>query len=407
MKRRGSLVALGLAAAVVAALVYWDARRPTTDEANRARQHILPGFERANATEVEVERRNTPATKLRHEASGWWIVSGDKRLRADDSAVDSLLAVLEYGEVERRIDHADATLRATLGVNAPNVIVRVEGHTLRIGNDDPSRGVYVARDDEPGVIVAERRLIETADIDPRLWLSMRLTIADPAEAKEISTAGTTLTRDGVWRVTVPVIVRASDAKVDALLQQLERTRADHVDHIDNTLGVTRFILSLDGAAQARIGGQCGREPANGLFADRTDGATLCFRASDFDLLRASIATFYERRLFPLRLDDVVAVDVGPLQLRRESAAWRITAPLAAVRPVDDAKVRALLEPLLAAAASSFSFEPVPSIVATRVRIATRDEEIVAAVDGAGAKARRAGETLTLELAAPLTLATSF
>src|SRR5262249_56495494 len=63
----GSLVALGVVAALVGALVWWDARRPTTEEAARARQHILPGFDRARATEIVIERP-TPSTTLRHEA---------------------------------------------------------------------------------------------------------------------------------------------------------------------------------------------------------------------------------------------------------------------------------------------------------------------------------------------------
>jgi hypothetical protein len=406
VKRRGSLVVLGVAAAVVAALVFWDARRPTTDEAARARARILPGFDRARATELVIERQGEPPVTLRHEASGWWIAP--KHLRADDTAVESLLAVLEFGEVTRRIEHVDDKLRATLGLAPPRVVLRVEGHTLRLGGDDPSRGVYVTCDDEPGVLVAERRLVETAGIDPRLWLSLRLTLSDPNDARQLATGAFTLERAAGWRVTKPVVVRAADAKVDALLQSLDRTRAQGERVLVD--GGPQTALALDGAAQARLGGQCAGDPPYGLGAHRVDGAALCFRASDFDLLRAPPATFYERRLFPLRLDDVVAVDVGPLQLRRESAAWRITAPLAAVRPVDDAKVRALLESLLAAEARSFSAAPVDAGnattgKATRVRVATRDDEIVAAVDGA--RARRTGETITLELAAPLALATSF
>lgn len=401
MKRQGSLIALGVAAAVVAALVWLDQRRPSTEEASRQRQHLVPAFDRARATELEIDRRGA-TTKLRHEASGWWATSsgGPPRRRADDSAVESLLSVLEYGEIDRRITKVDGALRAKLGLDPPRVTVRVAGHTLRIGGDDPSHGVYVLRDDDPAVLVAEHRLVETADLDPRLWMSMRVTLRDPTEARAIACSGWTLTRSPGWRVTAPVIARAADAKVDALVQSLERARAVAEDASRPPLdgGTT---LALDGQPQARLAGD---------KVDRADGAHLTFRKSDLDLLYAPPATFYERRLFPLRLDDLVAVDVGPLQLRRESAAWRIVAPLAAVRPVEDEKVRAFLEPLLAAEARSFSTAPrslasTAGAHATRVRLATRNEEIVATVDGASAV--RAGETVTLELAAPLSLATSF
>ncbi|HWE31424.1 MAG TPA: hypothetical protein VHB97_25640, partial [Polyangia bacterium] len=215
---------------------------------------------------------------------------------------------------------------------------------------------------------------------------------DPADAKKIATSAWTLERGQGWRVIAPATARASDAKVDALVQSLERTRAVADD--PNRPPVDGGMpLVLDGEPQARIADD---------KVDRADGARLTFRKTDLNLLFAPVTSYYERRLFPLGLDDLVAVDIGPLKLRRESGAWRAIAPTA--RAVDDEKLRAFLEPLLAADARSFSPAPLGA-AATRVRLATRDEEIVATVDGA--RARRAGETLTIELAAPLQLATSF
>lgn len=395
MKRQGSLLALGVAAAVVAALVWLDQRRPSTDESTRERQRIVPGFDRARATEVAIDRRGT-VTTLRHEASGWWLV-GPPRRRADDSAVESLLAVLEYGQIDRRVGAADAALRGELGLAPPRVVVRVAGHTLRIGGDDPSRGVYVSRDDERDILVAEHRLVETADLDPRLWRSLRVTLRDPAEARSIATTRWTLTRAAGWRVTEPAIARAADAKVDALVQALERTRA--VAENDARAPVAGGVtLSLDGERQARLAGDA---------VDRADGARLTVRASELDLVTAPPETYYERRLFPLRLDELVAIDVGALALRRDGGRWRVVAPASAAHDAADDKVRAFAEPLLAAEARSFS--PAPAATsdahATRVRLATRDDEVTAAVDGA--RAVRAGETLALDLAAPLQLAASF
>jgi hypothetical protein len=391
-KRSRSLVVLAVVAAIVAALVWLDQRRPSTDEASRQRQRLLPDFSRARASEIVLERRGA-TTHLVHEASGWWL-AGPPRRRAEDSEVDSLLAVLEYGEIDRRIADVDPALRRKLGLDSPRVVVRVLGHTLAIGGDDPGRGVYVVRDGEPGAFVVEHRLVETADLDARLWLSMRLCLSSPSEAARIAFGGWTLEHHDGWRLTAPVRARAADAKVDALVQALERTRAIAYDPTGAPFsGGTE--LALDDRPQARV-----RDDR----ALREDGALLTFRKIDLNLLQAPVAAFYERRLFPLRLDDIVAVDVGPFELRRESAAWRIVAPLAAARPVKDEAVRSFLEPLLAAEAHAFSPAALAAAHPTRVRLATRDEEVVASVDGA--RARRAGETVTLELAAPLELATT-
>lgn len=384
MKRNRALAGLAAACALLAALIWWDRRLPSTDERARALDRLLPGFARAAADAVEVERRGA-TTRLRHQADGWWLA--EPRRRADDAAVETLLAVLEYGQVERRIGDVDAALRHRLGLDAPRVVVRVAGHTLIVGGDDPARGVYVQRDAEPAALVAEHRLVEAADLDPRLWRSLRPTLREPAEARSIATTSWALERNAGWRVTRPVIARAADAKVDALVQALARARATAEVASAPPLGES-LLLSLDGAPQATVGKE---------LVERADGARLRFAPADLGLLRAPASTFYERRLFPLRLDDIVAADVGPLELRRENGAWRIIAPPAAVGPARDEAVRAWLAPLLAAEAGSFSTAAVGE--GTRVRLATHDDELAATV--AGRRARRAGETVTLELGAPL------
>ena len=47
--------------------------------------------------------------------------------------------------------------------------------------------------------------------------------------KEIATNAWTLAHKSGWRVENPVVARAADAKVDALVQQLERTRAEKIE----------------------------------------------------------------------------------------------------------------------------------------------------------------------------------
>lgn len=397
MKRDRTLVILTVVAAVLAALVLWDRHRPSTDEAARRREHLLPAFSRAAATTIDVERRGH-VTHLRHEASGWWLAEPHRR--ADDDQVDALLAVLQYGEIERRVPVVDGKMRALLGLDHPRAVVRVEGHTLRVGADSPARGVYVQRDGEPDALVAEHRLVELADLDPRLWRSMRLTLANPAAAHSIASGeGWTLARRGGWRVVRPVDARANGAKVDALVQALSRARA--VREIDPPAGTPPGgpALSLDGAVQAHRAGDC--DVAGQARVARADGAWLCFRAADLDLVRTPAVTYYERRLFPMRLDDVVAADVGPLHLRRADGVWRIVAPAEAAGPARDEAVRAWLEPLLAAEAHGFS--PAPVAGGVRVRLATRDDEVTATV--AGSTARRAGDSVTLELAQPLSPST--
>jgi hypothetical protein len=393
--RDRTLAMLAVAALALAALIVWDRGRPSTDEQAKARAELLPSFQRAAATEIAVVR-GARTTTLRHEAGGWF--TADPHRRADDGAVDGLLAALEYGRIERRLGPVDAATRHQLGLDQPRVIVRVAGHVLRLGLDAPARAVYVERDGEPGPLVAEHRLIEVADLEPSLWRSSQLTLADPAAAGRIAYGAWTLERRAGWRVVRPVETRASDAKVDALVQALGRARARRSldDVVDAGVAGPGVPLALDGALQAHIAGACPGAPAETLVT-RADGAVLCFASTDLSLLRAPSTTFHERRLFPVRLDDIVAADVGPLSLRREAGRWRIIAPAPALGYAADAAVRAWLEPIVTAEARAFvTAAPVAGV---RIRLATRDDDVTANV--AATQARRAGESVTLDLMSPL------
>lgn len=425
MKRYRTLVVLVLLLAVLGALALLDRRRPSTDEAAHLRGRILPAFARAQTTRIELARRDGRTVALRHEASGWWL--SDPRRRADDATVESLLAVLELGQIERNAGVADATAKKTFGLDPPLVVVRAGDHTLRIGGDGPGSGVYLQRDDEPGVLVAEHRLVEAADLDPALWRLPHATLSDPAGASRIAFGGWSVARDRGWRVTTPVIARASDEKVDALVQSLIRAHAtaelDHARANANDGGVALapgggaspavaasggdvlaldggVPLALDGVVEARVDGPCPNVPASATLA-RADGATLCFAATDFDSLRAPVTTLYERRLFPMRLDDVRALDVSTptsrLSLRRDNGTWRLTAPRSESGVAADDKVRALVQQLLDAGARAFS--PAAPAAPIRVRLATADDDITVELASSGGitLARRAGETLSLEI----------
>jgi hypothetical protein len=198
------------------------------------------------------------------------------------------------------------------------------------------------------------------------------------------------------------VLRAAGSRVEALLLGLSRARAAREAAGAARVGANaKKRLELDGREQAQVSdgaGGCG--PAE-REVQRADGATLCFPRGALTDLDAGEGRLRERRLFPLRLDEVRAVDVVEgarrLSLRRESGAWRIIAPADAVGPARDEAVRAWLTPLLEAEARAFA--AAAPHAAMRVRVATSDEEIAAEVDSS--LARRLGETASLELSTPL------
>jgi hypothetical protein len=109
VRRHATLIGLAVILALVAAVVLLDRARPSTEEVAHTRGRILPDFARAQASRIEIARRDGRTLSLAHEASGWWLTAPHRR--ADDNAVESLLAVLELGQVERRAGASDEEAR--------------------------------------------------------------------------------------------------------------------------------------------------------------------------------------------------------------------------------------------------------------------------------------------------------
>ena len=192
--------------------------------------------------------------------------------------------------------------------------MRVDGHTLRIGGDDPSRGVYVSATTSPASsspsAASSRPPISIRACGSRCALTLRRSRRGRAHRlrRLDARARRRLARHAAGRHPRR---RRQGRRARAVARCARAPIADDPTP-RRRVAATATPLALDGAAQARIAVR----RAHGPRRSRRRRA-LCFRTSDFNLLFAPPTTFYERRLFPLRLDDVVAVDVGPLQLRRE------------------------------------------------------------------------------------------
>jgi hypothetical protein len=340
------LVALSVA---IGGLLWWDHSRPSTDEAQRAKTRLLPGFDSAAADAIAIERGGA-MIRLRREGSGWWLVEPHRK--AEQPSVDALLGALEFGMLERRVK-ADADLREKAGVNRPAVVLTVGKSRLAIGADAPGRGVYVARDGEPELLVAEHRLKELTDVAAEDWISKRLTVDDSDDAHAIAIGGVAIERGASdWRLTAPLHARASEVAVARVRKSLAELRATRF--VAEGAGTTP--VRLDGHDEAQLGGDCPGHAGERLVA-RADGAALCFEAKSLAALEVKPDLLRERRPFPLELDAISVVDAEldgkSISLRRSEGVWRITAPLESAAVADDAAIRAWLKAVLAIEATGF------------------------------------------------------
>jgi hypothetical protein len=393
---RPTLWLLGAAAVLVGALLWLDRGRPTTDEAVRRRTELAPGFDRTRARSLEVG-----GARLERAADGWWLAAPAPRERADDAAVEALLTAVEGAAVERRIAAPD---RAALGLDRPRVTLAVDGLRLAVGADDASgRNVYVARADEPAVLVVERRLYQAAERPLEAWRSTRLVLAEAAQASSFSVGERELERrGGAWQLVRPIASRADGRSVEALLGALDRLRAQR--RLDAAPGDAPLALALDGKIEARLDGACPGH-AGERAAVRADGARLCFIARELDALEPtpspSIDWLRERRLVPFSVDEVREIDlragVRRLRVVRQNATWQIVAPLEAAGPADEAAMREWLAALVAKEGEGFA-APAPPSVGLRVATASDAVELSLGTRGGRTLARRKGEPDALVLA---------
>ena len=387
VKRDRSLVILAAVAALLAALIWWDRRRPTTDEQNRERDHLVPGFARAAASEIAIERGGGGAvTRLRHE----------------DAVVDRRPAAPSRRRRRRRVAPGRPRVRPRRAPHRqrrrryahqarprhPRVTIKVANHVLRLGGDDPSRGVYVLRDGDPDALVVERRLVETAGIDPRLWISMRPTLTNPAKRDRLATGAWAIERKGGWRVAA----RSSRAPpTPRSMRWCSRSRAPRRPPRRLVRLQRRHASQPSTAPRRRSSAGAGRPQRRCLPAIPRHGSQPPRRPRRRPTTSAACSRCGSTTSSP------------PTSARCRCAA----------RPVPGASPRRSPPPgppatRRSAPRSSRSSPPRPQLLrrpargaAVKLRLATSDDDVT--VDLAGDHARRAGETITLDLAAAPTI----
>jgi hypothetical protein len=381
MKRLLILAAILLA---VAAALWLDRDRPTTDQIHKTSEQLFPGLDPGRIDHLTIDR-GAEHLELQKK-NGWWLADGT---RADDAAIDPILSTLTYGRVERVVSIQPKVDRVHLIASGKDLTI-----DLRIGDEAAGRGVYVQRGRD--FLVAEARLWEVLQGDFR---SRAVVLDDPAGASTIQIGPLALERHaGGWRIIEPRPALADSERVASLLNTLGNARADKLlSGPAPSPAPNDELLSFDSRLQARIRWKgCGNLPQ----VIRADGAVLCFSSLD---LHPRIDDLREPHLANLRLDDIDAIDLElsgkSLSLRHRDHAWQITAPPSADGPADDAAVRERLRQLLELRARAFGAPGSQSLGTIHLASPTDEVTLSLAKGGADLTALRKPEDSALLLPA--------
>lgn len=356
MKSRSTLILI-VVALVVGGLVYLDYRKGTpTNEAASQRNRLLK-LKAADVTRLEIVRTNQ--TIVLERTGTQWNMKKPLAVRADDSAVNSILDEVEFAERTRTLT---GTAPAEFGVDAPRIRLSIQDKdgitSLRVGSETPTKdAVYVKVGDEKDIVVVRKSMYERLDrsvddLRDRTVIgyvadsATRLEIKNAERVMELAKTASATNAEPRWAFVRPLTVRADQQKTRQLLSDLGNLRVLdfvsedpkdlHTFRLDEpTAEVTVWTGAADTGKTLLIGVAttndatkviAKRKGADSIFTISADEAKK-FVLQINDLRARQVLTFDEpavRTVELVRGSDKLAVtrDTGP------EGGWRVTAPVA-------------------------------------------------------------------------------
>jgi hypothetical protein len=369
--RRQLLVNGVIAALALGSLaVVWATRdAPTTSQLNARKSKLLPTWDRAAVTHLQLRRGGVLLELVRDASTG---VEGDFRItkpwqeRADIAAVSALLGSLELASPLRAADGVD---RAQAGLNAPSLEITIKTadstESLRLGGPAPApagaRYVELTGGDRARVVIVSSGVVSELDValdklrDPRLLELGRSDIAKLTLEQSSGKVELVQRKPGTFflqRAGGPELA-SSDAteRVLTALSRLVTSQFVEVEQARSALGrdpaSLRAVLVPTDTARAPIsfslGAACPNDAAQSLVLREERGRSPragCLAKDIAGALRASEAELVLDRPFAARVDEVEQLEVsampfgekikmrsaGFLNLVRKGSAFQLRSP---------------------------------------------------------------------------------
>lgn len=353
-----------------------ERRLPSTAEQEARRQNLLPTWDDAALTRVDVVSLRGAFALVRDEgvAPGddaprtFDLVRGDQRFAADPQQVDQLLTTLQLATVRRAVAEGSVD-RGAMGLDTPAVRVTIAmgpiTHRLAVGGVVPGDGRYVEVEGR-GVFVVPAAVAEALAVEGDALRDRTLVPYAGRAIAALSLEGEGGTRR-LERAPWPASggggfrfaeggPRVSARALDAALEALGRFRAEVFPPGDGgPIEEPRLTLTLtptEGApAVLVIGGAC-PDRDELVLVHRTAPSPLraCVARDVLPPLLRSRADLEDTRLVGATLDEIVETRVergsSVLEMARKGAGFAVRLP--EPRDLPEAAARAFLDALLAA-----------------------------------------------------------
>ncbi len=370
MNPRTTLILIAVALGLGAYIYFVD--QPAAEAAGRARQvaKLLPGFNPAKVTSVEVICSNqTVRAELKN--SQWRLVNPPypAQLTAIEGFLESLKSLNRESEIPAQEIISKSGGLSPFGLDPPWAMIRVQAETnlvqLRVGAKTLlGNRVYVQPVGASGIYLTDAALVQHIPASVDAWRNPMLVPDSGLVFDCLTITGANsfkLERDPssrLWRLTDPINSRADFGRVEYLVQQLISTRVsrfvsddpkEDLEPYGLQSPVADLALALGSNTVFRV--QFGKSPTNDptrVYARRLSHTNVVLVPRELvELVGKPYTEFQDRTLLSFRPAWVDRIEARAHEAfavqRRGSNDWRIVEPFQA--PADRQLMRLFLEDL--------------------------------------------------------------
>jgi len=407
-----SLLALVVVAAALGGFLYYDSKRPASDE--KKQEKIFPDVQSDKIDQITVKSEKGETTTSAKQGDRWRQTQ-PAAVAADEAEISGITSNLASLEAQRVVEEQPGDLKQ-FGLDPARIEVAFrqggKDYKLLLGQKTPTGGDLYARvADKPRVFIVASFLETTFNKSPfDLRDKTILTFdRDKADRLEIATADRTVTiaKQGAdWRITAPVDARADFGAIESALGRLNSTpmKAISAENADaaklKEYGLDTPAVTVNvGAGSSRAGLILGKSAGEGVVYAKDVSRPLVFTVETAlaDELKKPADDFRVKDLFDARAFNTTRVEISRsgqiLTFEKDKDAWKQVTP--AAKQADAAKVDALLAALSGTRATGFADKApaldAPEAVVTLKFDEGKQEKVTFARKGSDAFAQRQGD----------------
>jgi hypothetical protein len=359
---RTSIILGGIALVLLAFIVFFERDTLSTRELEGRKGRILEAFVRERVTRIDLQRKGVTTTLTRSEfdpdnplETGGWNVEQPYAAKAERETVEALTGALEWINPRRSLGKASAEDRARFGLDKPRYrLAFVAGRERRsfvIGADSSDgSGTYLLTPEDGLAYVVGSDLVEALDHEPgdfhtkELHDGLSMLTVEQLSVQSAQGERALVKRDGLYWLTKPAEMLASDATLTELVHVLDGLRASRFvaakpgKLADYGLDAPRLAVRVDSREfdpqaspkgkdedkpklahfELRAGGACA-DHAEESYIRVGEGALSCIKNEDLSKIENAAADLRERRLLAVDDSQIRSVElrVGKQQLSIE------------------------------------------------------------------------------------------